>query len=451
MQEFYKIRDRNDLEQIELRELSPFAAQSVQWGSQRQHAEAEHAYRTAFQRDRDRIIHSRAFRRLKHKRQVFLTQSGDHYRTRLTHTLEVSQLSRTVARALGLNEDLVEAIALGHDLGHTPFGHIGEVVLHRIMSGEDDLNHLLPKGNAGGYKHNYQSVRVVDMIEKKYAWDGLNLTAAVREGILKHTGLRRGVIDFPDFVMQGLHYELDNATTLEGQIVAVCDEIAQRTHDLEDGIRANFVDLEQVRKIPIIREVERFTGVHESGQVDAFLYRNHLIRSLVNYLVTDVLEASVVAMQRFRDLTGRTSHFDTALIGFTMRVYPLQEELDRFIANEIIATAAEKRSDERAVRIIRTLFSGYYRFPHLLPDYRLRQCGSEESMRLLYQSAAEEEGDEQIEEVFRSHPAFLRAVCDHIAGMTDNFAEAEFKKVRLAPGRATTKVTLNVHNAPEIP
>ncbi len=451
MEKFYKIRDRHDLEQIELRELSPFAAQSVLWEGKRRYAEPAHPYRTAFQRDRDRIIHSRAFRRLKHKRQVFLTQSGDHYRTRLTHTLEVSQLSRTVARALGLNEDLVEAIALGHDLGHTPFGHIGEVVLHRIMSGEDNLDQLLPKGNFGGYKHNYQSVRVVDVLEKKYLWDGLNLTDAVREGILKHTRLRRGIIALPDFVTDGLHYELDCAITLEGQIVAVCDEIAQRTHDLEDGIRANFVALKQVRRVPIIRKVEELAGLAGTGEGDAFLYRNHLIRSLVNYLITDVLEASAAAMEQFHKLTGRTSYFDTTIIGFGKAVDPLQEELNQFIAGEIIATAAEKRSDDHAVQVIRTLFGAYYRFPQLLPDYRLRQCGSQEMIELLYQRAGGNEASAQIEEIFRSHPAFLRSVCDYIAGMTDNFAEAEFNRLRPDQGMTSALAEVAGREAAKAP
>jgi len=163
----FEIRDRLFLEAQERHSLSPLAAKSEDYHRTRRYSEPEHPYRTAFQRDRDRIIHSRAFRRLKHKRQVFLTQSGDHYRTRLTHTLEVAQLSRTLARSLGLNEDLTEAIALGHDLGHTPFGHVGEIVLHKIMSGRDDLDGVLPSGvAAGGYKHNYQSLRVVDVIEK---------------------------------------------------------------------------------------------------------------------------------------------------------------------------------------------------------------------------------------------------------------------------------------------
>jgi len=394
------LRKRSDLEKIEETILAPYAALSTRFAPSRLHPEPEHAYRTAFQRDRDRIIHSRAFRRLKHKRQVFLTESGDHYRTRITHTLEVSQLSRTMARTLGVNEELAEAIALGHDLGHTPFGHIGEVVLHEILSGADTLDGTLPGRDAGGFKHNYQSLRVVDMLEKKYTWDGLNLTAAVREGILKHTRLRREAIRFPGCNLDGLHYELDNATTIEGQIVAVCDEIAQRTHDLEDGIRAGFVSLESVRELPIIREIDRRTGLKMN---DRFIYRNTLIRTLVNFLVTDVMEAALGRIDAFMHLTGRAGTFDTLLVWFSDRVNPLQEELDRFIASEIIRIASEERSDDQAREIIRSLFKGYYLDPGLLPEYRLASV--------------------------REDTTFLRAISDHIAGMTDNYAELENRRI----------------------
>jgi dGTPase len=425
------LRIRTDLEKIEQSILAPYAARSTHATAGRLRLEPEHPYRTAFQRDRDRIIHSRAFRRLKHKRQVFLTQSGDHYRTRITHTLEVSQLARTMARSLGVNEDLAEAIALGHDLGHTPFGHIGEVVLHEIMSGADSLEGALRHQDAGGYKHNYQSLRVVDILEKKYSWDGLNLTAAVREGILKHTRLRREALRFPDFNLEGLHYELDNATTIEGQIVAVCDEIAQRTHDLEDGIRAGFVSLERVRKLPIIEEIDRRAGLELT---DNFIYRNILIRSLVNFLVTDVMEATLGRVGEFMALTGRTSYFDTLVVWFSDRVDPLQEELDRFIASEIIQIASEERSDNEAREIIRTLFRTYYLNPGLLPDYRLAPVLAGPAYADLEMQSWIRDGmgfssRSLSEKKLQEDSAFLRAVCDHIAGMTDNYAELEYKRI----------------------
>ncbi len=422
----YSIRSREDLEAAEGKFLAPYAAHSKDFATTRLHEETEHPYRTAFQRDRDRIIHSRAFRRLKHKRQVFLTHSGDHYRTRLTHTLEVAQLSRTMARGLGLNEDLVEAIALGHDLGHTPFGHIGEIVLQDIMTGQDTLQGVLPGGDEGGFKHNYQSVRVVDVIEKKYQFLGLNLTAAVREGILKHTRLRRDVLHFDDLIMQGLHYELDHAVTLEGQIVAVCDEIAQRTHDLEDGIRAKYVSLDQVRRLDMIREAE--SQLHLKTN-DEFLYRNFLIRALINLLVTDVMEETLRRVRQFIDETGRVQYFDRQIVWFSDRIHPLQEALDAFISEHIIKIASEERSDEHAVYVIRTLFKEFYLNPYLLPAYVLANFIDDATMKAIKFAQAHNHADGELIRRIQNHPRFLRAICDHIAGMTDNYANAEMARV----------------------
>ncbi|MBN1464534.1 dNTP triphosphohydrolase [candidate division KSB1 bacterium] len=416
----YQIRDRRSLERIEADLLSPFAAKSADGGATRLSPEEEHPYRTSFQRDRDRIIHSRAFRRLKHKRQVFLITYGDHYRTRLTHTVEVSQLSRTMAKALGLNEDLAEAIGLGHDLGHTPFGHIGEVALDRILQGKDTLEGTVDIGDVGGFKHNYQSVRIVDLNEKKYDFDGLNLSAAVREGILKHTSLRRGQINFPDFRTDGLFYDLDHATTLEGQIVAICDEIAQRTHDLEDGIRAGYVTLAQVRRLPIIRLVEQTCDIEVGRLDDDFVYRNRLVRKLVNFLVTDVLQQTIRTMKAFYAQAKRYSHFDARLVWFSDAIDPLQEELDRFIMAEIIARAAEKRSDDAAMATIRSLFRHYYTYPNLLPVYRLEKCTTSAQRRVIYSG---EHDHPEMKAALTQNPLFPRAISDYVAGMTDHFAE----------------------------
>ena len=418
--DIYKIRDRRSLEQSEAKLLSPFAAKSADGCATRLIPEDEHAYRTSFQRDRDRIIHSRAFRRLKHKRQVFLTSYGDHYRTRLTHTVEVSQLSRTMARALGLNEDLAEAIGLAHDLGHTPFGHIGEVVLDKILKGGDSLDGTIRIGDVGGFKHNYQSVRIVDLNEKKYDFDGLNLTAPVREGILKHTRLRRDHLNFPDFRMEGLFYDLDHAITLEGQIVAICDEIAQRTHDLEDGIRAGYVTLDKVRQLPLIRMVDKSNDEKENSDSD-FIYRNRLVRKLVDFLVTDVLQQTIDNIKEFYRLEKRYAFFDRRLVWFSNTIDPLQAELDRFIMKEIISKAAEKRSDERAESTIRHLFKLYFLHPNLLPVYRLEKCANPGERGLVYDDAAAQSRD--VKKKLAQNPLFARAVGDHIAGMTDFFAE----------------------------
>ncbi len=416
----YQLRDRRSLEQLEEKILSPFATKSATGCETRLTPEKEHPYRTAFQRDRDRIIHSRAFRRLKHKRQVFLISYGDHYRTRITHTIEVSQLSRTLARALGLNEDLAEAIALGHDLGHTPFGHIGEVVLHRIMKGVDTIDGVLNFGDIGGFKHNYQSVRIVDVNEMKYQFHGLNLTAPVREGILKHTRLRRRDVNFPDFQKQGLHYELDHATTLEGQIVAVTDEIAQRTHDLEDGLRADYVSFEDVRSVPLIRRVEQRYKLQASFESDRFLYRNRLIRKLVDFLVTDVIYATNRKLKEFYERKKRYSYFDEQVVWFSEEVHPLQEELDRFIMRKIISVAVQRRKDENARETIRTLYKYFYLYPNLLPFFQLQKCMSTDDIDKIYSGAAEMQA--LVQPLHRDH-CFARAVCDYVAGMTDQYAE----------------------------
>jgi dGTPase len=421
------LRTRPMLESIEAQILSPFAAKSADGCRTRLVEEQEHPYRTSFQRDRDRVIHSRAFRRLKHKRQVFLVSYGDHYRTRLTHTLEVSQLSRTIARALGLNEDLLEAIALAHDMGHTPFGHIGEVVLHRIMKGEDDLDGTVSIGDAGGFKHNYQSVRIVDSNETKYQFEGLNLTAFVREGILKHTRLRRADVDMQGFKYEGLSYELDDATTLEGQIVAVCDEIAQRTHDLEDGLRAHYVSLEQVRTLPLVRFIEEQRQMTFDANADRFLYRNRLIRKLVDILVSDVIAQTLKNMTLFYQQTGRTRFFDRRIAWFSDEIDPKQVELDRFIMKEIIEVASAERSDDRAETIIRALFKYYFLHPNLMPAYRLTKCLEKTAFPAVYDPEAEER--EGIHDRLRRSADFARSVCDHVAGMTDHYAEADYERL----------------------
>jgi dGTPase len=421
------LRTRQVLETLEDQILSPFAAKSGEGCKTRLVEEEEHPYRTSFQRDRDRVIHSRAFRRLKHKRQVFLVSYGDHYRTRLTHTIEVSQLSRTIARALGLNEDLAEAIALAHDVGHTPFGHIGEVVLHRIMKGKDDLDGAVSVGDAGGFKHNYQSVRIVDSNETKYQFEGLNLTAFVREGILKHTRLRRGEVDMQDFKYQGLAYELDDATTLEGQIVAVCDEIAQRTHDLEDGLRAHYVSLEKVRTLPLVRFIEEQRQMTFDADTDRLLYRNRLIRKLVDVLVTDVISQTLKNMTLFYQQTGRTHFFDRRIVWFSEEIDPMQAALDRFIMKEIIKVAAEERSDKNAEKVIKVLFKLYFLHPNLMPAYRLMKYLEKTAFPAVYDPAsAEREG---IHERLRQSADFARSVCDHIAGMTDHYAEDDYERL----------------------
>jgi len=414
----FQKRSGKELEDLELKVLAPYAMLSRGAHSTRQFDEQEHDYRTSFQRDRDRIIHSRAFRRLKHKRQVFLTTSSDHYRTRITHTLEVSQLSRTLARVLGLNEDLVEAIALGHDLGHTPFGHLGEVVLDEIMSGKRIFEKQTHQ-NFGGFKHNYQSLRVVDFLERKYSFAGLNLSAPVREGILKHTRLKRGRFDFPDFCYAGLHFELDAAITLEGQVVAICDEIAQRTHDLEDGIRAGLVELQKVQELQIVQRVEENLEITSLATEDPGLYQGLLVKGLINFLIDDVIECTLKNIAKFYQQKGRLSHFDEELFHFSHKMNPLQKELNKFIYKEIINFSRVQWSDELGRKLLYRLFESYYYDPSLLPDYLPNK----------YSQQKEDQSKKPSPEVLQEDSYYFRTICDYIAGMTDQYAIREVKRL----------------------
>jgi len=416
----FKIRDRCFYENLEEKTLAPYASKSKGANELRIHPEKDHPYRTAIQRDRDRIIHSRAFRRLKHKQQVFLISEGDHYRTRLTHTLEVAQLSRTMAKALGLNDELVEAIALGHDLGHTPFGHVGETVLNEILSGRDNLDDVLRSKNLGGFKHNYQSLRVVDKIEKKYQFEGLNLTACVREGILKHTRLLRDKYSYPDLIFDGLNFELDFATTLEGQVVAVCDEIAQRTHDLEDGIRAGLVDLEQVRNIKIVRMVENKYKIFNLLKDARYEYRNKMINGLINFFMDDVIETTLKNIEEFYRLKKRSNFFDEEIVQFSNTIDPLQLELNKFIYEEIIYINAEKDTYEKNKDLLRKLYKHFLKNPLQLPEYILKRIESVSNIkRSLW-----------IHHNVTERDFFIRIVADHIAGMTDRFAMLELQKLK---------------------
>jgi len=333
---------REQIEETERKTLSPRACLSVK-SRGRQRPEQPHVLRTAFQRDRDRIIHSKSFRRLKHKTQVFLSPFGDHYRTRLTHTLEVSQIARTIARALRLNEDLTEAIALGHDLGHTPFGH----------AGEETLNQLLP----GGFRHYEQSLRVVDKLE--YEGKGLNLTYEVRDGIVKHSKGRGQILDDdPD----------DMPETLEGQVVRVSDVIAYVNHDLDDAIRAGIIKEEQI-----------------PGQITDILGKLHATR--IDRLVMDVVESSLkVRLER---------------IAMSPKIYQALVDLRDFLYDKVYFNPVAREDLNKTRKVIKELFEYLMQHP---------------------------EG--MVKEYPRGDP-LERRVADFIAGMTDGYALAIYKKIFL--------------------
>lgn len=420
---------RRDLEEAEEARLPVYASRSSRARRQRPLATEGKSfdYRTAYQRDRDRVVHSKAFRRLKHKTQVFIPFEGDHYRTRLTHTLEATQLARTIARALGLNEDLTEACALGHDVGHTPFGHSGEKALNRILSGEDAAVPV-PKAVAqavGAFKHNYQSVRVVDLLEKRYEHPGLNLTNDTREGILKHTAWRRD-FPFPNVDPEGLN--LSSGCHIEGQAVGWADEIAQQAHDLEDGMR--LVEEGKVVALPISRLVVESLGEAWTAARDADARRSLLVRGIIHLLVTDVITASRASIERW--LTARRvttpdefyaqrRKLPGSLVAPSSGGERLFRELKEFIYQHVIHSHAVAQHDGRAQHIVTTLFGAFHRNPRLLPDdvlLRYRDLSGVPFLRDVPLKRVEAE----VSASYRDRPLFLRCIADHIAGMTDSYA-----------------------------
>ncbi len=376
-------RTREQMEEMEFLLLAPHAMKSRE-SRGRAFPEEEHPYRTAFQRDRDRIVHTTAFRRLEYKTQVFLISEGDHYRTRLTHTLEVAQIGRTLARALGANEDLTEAICLAHDLGHTPFGHSGEETLHELMEGH------------GGFDHNRQSLRIVERLEKVHEeYDGLNLTWEVREGIVKH----RTEYDKGEF--NG--YEPDRQPTLEGQIVNLADEIAYNSHDLDDGIRAGLIRPGDLQDLALWREVLASLGLEETPREIGDLLRRQAVRRLIHLEVTDAVETTARRLQEH----GVASPEEVrALPEPVARFSPVLEarnrELKDFLMRRVYRHYRVNRMAAKAKRLLTDLFRAYVEDPSQLPEPTQARLRSE---------------------------SLHRVVCDYIAGMTDRYAQEEYQKL----------------------
>lgn len=376
-----KVIDRSYLEKAEDETLSPLAARSSA-SRGRRHAEEPHPYRTEFQRDRERIIHSRAFRRLEYKTQVFINHEGDHYRTRLTHTIEVAQIARTIARALRLNEDLAEGIALAHDLGHTPFGHAGERELNELMAAQ------------GGFEHNMQSLRVVDVLEKNYAgFGGLNLTWETREGIVKHS------TDY-DHPQIG-DFAPGEQPGLEAQIIDLADEIAYNNHDLDDGISSGLIDVGEVTGLEIWKIAAARFG--EKLPRDRKIMVRGVIRSLINLLVSDLLEttqksASSLGIKTYRDArnAGRK------IVRLSEDVARANGELKSFLRKKLYQHYRVVRMTMKAQKVVRELFTIYTEHPDTLPDD--------------YQALIARNG-------------VVRTAADYIAGMTDRFALEEHNKL----------------------
>ena len=367
--------------------LAPYAV-SEATSRGRAHDEEAPAYRSAFQRDRDRIIHSAAFRRLEYKTQVFVNHEGDMFRTRLTHSIEVAQISRTIARALGLNEDLVEAIALAHDLGHTPFGHAGQDALNACMR------------DHGGFEHNLQSLRVVDVLEERYAsFPGLNLTYETREGILKHCSRKNA----RELGTLGERFLNGGQPSLEAQVANLADEIAYNNHDVDDGLRAGLLDIETLTSTAFFRG--QYETVRERWPDLAGRRVVHeTIRAMINRQATDLLTTSRAAI----DAAGPGSVDDVrghraALIRFSSDMLEQHRELKQLLRRELYRHYRVYRMAMKAQRIVRDLFEVFFDTPRSLPhdvQRRIEERGGGDSER-------------------------ARLVADYVAGMTDRFAIAD--------------------------
>jgi len=370
--------------------LAPFAAQDAT-SRGRQYPEPAPANRSEYQRDRDRIIHSAAFRRLEYKTQVFINHEGDLFRTRLTHSIEVAQIARSIARALLLNEDLTEAIALAHDLGHTPFGH----------SGQDALNECLR--NYGGFEHNLQSLRVVDVLEERYAeFSGLNLTFETREGILKHCSLKNA----RELGELGKRFLEKSQPSLEAQLVNIADEIAYNNHDVDDGLRSGLLKIEQLQGVALFAEQHAEVRRRYPDIVPRrAIYET--VRRMINHVVTDLIENS----RRLIEISGikhidDVRHHPEPLIAYTSAVAEKSRELKRFLRQHLYAHEQVTRMMGEAVKVVRDLFAAFMRDPRLLPTQ--------------YQDKLQTQDD----------PAGrARIVADYIAGMTDRYALREHARL----------------------
>ncbi len=375
------LADRSRIEEHEASCLAPYAALSSR-SRGRRHPEEPHPYRTEFQRDRERIIHSRAFRRLEYKTQVFVNHEGDHYRTRLTHTIEVAQIARSIARALRLNEDLAESVSLAHDLGHTPFGHAGERELSVLLRDE------------GGFEHNRQSLRVVDHLEKRYAaFDGLNLTWETREGIIKHST----PYDHPD----AAGFDPREQPSLEAQIIDLADEIAYNNHDLDDGLSSGILPYEEVRDLDIWKlAVGASPGGLPSSKKEITM---EMIRRIINLLASDLIENTRARLQELAIETPDDVKTNPARIPcFSTRVDLANGELKRYLSARLYRNYRVTRMTYKAEKVIRELFTIYTQNPGTMPDD--------------YQHRIQAEG-------------LSRVATDYIAGMTDRFALEEHRKL----------------------
>ena len=373
--------------------LAPYAAHDDQ-SRGRRYLEPKPAYRSEFQRDRDRIVHSTAFRRLVYKTQVFVNHEGDLYRTRLTHSLEVAQIARTIARALQLNEELSEAICLAHDVGHTPFGHAGQDALNECMR---DL---------GGFEHNLQSLRVVDELEEHYAeFAGLNLSFECREGILKHCSVANARL-LGDV---GERFIQRQQPGLEAQLANFADEIAYNNHDVDDGIRAGLITVEQLNSVPLFSHFhDQVRALYPDLTGRRLVYE--IVRRMVNLLVTDLITASLARLKAagVKTIDEVRTH-PSALIGFSDETQAVNRQLKLFLREQVYKHYKVQRMTSKARRVLAELFNAFFDDPGLMPNEHKAAVDKSESLH--------------------GKPGRARAVSDYVAGMTDRYAILEHRRL----------------------
>ena len=383
--EYGKLVKRHDLEELENNSLASYAVKSVD-SRGRQHKEKEHPYRTRFQRDRDRVIHSSAFRRLEYKTQVFVYHEGDYYRTRLTHSMEVAQIARSICKSMQLNEDLAESIALSHDLGHPPFGHTGQKILNGLLK------------NHGGFEHNKQGLRVVRLLEKRYPeFSGLNLTWELQEGISKHS------TDTDNPIMRVKGY---NFPSLEAQVVDCADGIAYNAHDLDDGITSELLNLEQVRKLALWREHEKGLDLKYKN-LDFKLKKYQIVRQIINDLISDFRKTTLKNLKASKiQSVDDVRCAKKRMAGFSALMSKKNGELKKFLHKNLYNHRKVKRMEFKSEMCLTGLFNAFIANSALLPE------------------SVQRDGD---------NDSLQRRICDYISGMTDRYAISEYKKL-YSPG-----------------
>lgn len=446
-------------------------------------------FRSEFQRDYERIVHAKAYRRLVDKAQIFTSSKGDHYRTRMTHTLEVTQIARAISLGLNLNTELTEAIALAHDLGHTPFGHQGERTIDDILKGKiDAISYNEQNHNFyGGFKHNFQGVRVVDYLEEKYIkFHGLDLSYQVLEGILKHTSVKikncnecgkngscdQKCFDLTEFVENAdpkyLYLEYSFPTTLEGQIVAIADEVAQRSHDLDDAFASGTLSVEQLKdylglnKTRSLRDElqkieDELREAKENNKVfisEGELKHGRIVSEIIKYFINDVIEQSIENINKFEkdDLYNSAHRFSKKLICFSQEGSILCDYLEKIISKKVISSTEVARFDNRGRIIVEALFRAYYNNPRLLHKGTLKRMYIEmreyadkvnvidfiegdrdevnkEIESIVDRDLSQIDNPEEKKEYLYKKKVLVRAIADYISGMTDSYAVNEYNSL----------------------